>query len=68
MDEHSPEPWRADGQSTILDANGQEICAFTGEWGETMLSEGNRRRIIACVNACEKMPTEMLEQTLGVIV
>jgi len=60
MPEHSPEPWSASG-SNIEDANGNDVCAFTGEWGETPLSPEDVRRIVACINSCVNVPTQDLE-------
>jgi len=41
----------------VLDADGQEVCC--------MDEEEEARRIVAAVNACEGIPTELLEQGAG---
>lgn len=72
--QHTQEPWRiesnpdtyTDGVHICGDANdttnGAGIC---GLWIDTELSneeqEANARRIVACVNACAGIPTEVLE-------
>lgn len=63
---HTPEPWRVSGNGTMrfIDAsvgNGmaQEVATcMRVEHGDM---EANARRIVACVNACEGIPTDYLE-------
>lgn len=55
---HSPEPWQG-GESEmdcdIYDANGDSITAMDD------VSPADHRRILACVNYCQGIPTEALE-------
>ena len=64
---HTPGTWRVTGTGTIryIDApvgNGmlQEVAScMRVEYGDM---EANARRIVACVNACAGVPTELLEE------
>jgi hypothetical protein len=65
MPEHSPEPWTFSeddgGLFCVRDADGY------GVFGEEIGPRGPRdepvaRRIVACVNACGGIPTELLEE------
>lgn len=77
MSEHTPGPWRVSGSRYIkrdfsgiglADDSGQMIASVPG--GQTSgpffiesneECDANARRIVACVNACEGVPTELLE-------
>lgn len=50
-------PWRADDEDPVYveDSNGIHIASFQ--------SEEAARRAIACVNACDGIDTELLEET-----
>ena len=48
---HTPEPWHLPKGSTCMESNS----------GEVPRSEANARRIVACVNACAGISTELLE-------
>lgn len=64
---HTPGPWKVTGTGTIryIDApagNGimQEVAAcMRVEYGDM---DANARRIVACVNACEGLSTDLLER------
>lgn len=55
MTEHSPEPWYMDS-----DPNGATIRHADGGFVFRTGSKENQRRIVACVNACKGIPTEVL--------
>jgi hypothetical protein len=70
--QHTPGPWRAGSQHPVL-GDVQVTGIFTDEeFGDLIAScdtspcnpqaEANARRIVACVNACDELPTDMLEQ------
>lgn len=67
----SPSPWRitvdrfdldGDDVTAIVDAQ-DEIVAHVGEFlmAATPVHPATARRIVACVNACRHLPTDMLE-------
>lgn len=59
---HSQEPWSAekDLPRNILSANGELVaCAIACGVG---MGAANARRIVACVNSCEGLSTELLEK------
>jgi hypothetical protein len=63
---HTKEPWLIDqdGSSTadgIKNAEGKDVLWGCGCCGSPNLSVDDARRIVACVNACEGVPTEQLE-------
>ena len=63
--EHTKEPWNvgendAAGNFIIEDSRSQIVC-IVGD--EDQDNAANARRIVACVNACEGISTEQLEQT-----
>ena len=65
--EHTPEPWKS-----IEEQFHGEVMNFIGDKdGGTIgeiYTENDARRIVACVNACAGLPTEVLERyKLGVI-
>lgn len=64
---HSPEPWNsreyACGElASIVDASGNMIASVE-RWknDSTLLADSNVDRIVACVNACDGIPTEDLD-------
>lgn len=71
-DEHTKEPWTTADYTASLSTgveNGISIQAgddtvldlpFTASWPEAM-QRANARRIVACINACAGIPTELLE-------
>lgn len=64
MTKHSPEPWRIGADAgfqliQILSAEGFQTCV-----GEQSCGIDDARRIVACVNACRGIPTEMLERSV----
>lgn len=68
--EHTPEPWVAgtgeyNGVGHYMAVNNDEskAVALTGIIGkeDAEKSKANARRIVACVNACEGLPNELLE-------
>lgn len=66
--EHTPTPWiigangKIYGNEIRLDA--QPVCNPNTE-NTDGCDKANARRIVACVNACEGIPTELLEQGAG---
>lgn len=50
------EPWMIDEDRQLVDANGQSIISGW-EWS---LPAETAERILACVNACQGIPTELL--------
>lgn len=65
MSEHTKEPWRISQYGNVVAGdnnnftNEVRVKGFTLSSGKTC--EDNARRIVACVNACEGIPTEVLE-------
>lgn len=69
---HSEEPWRVGylswpahdtGSALVIDSAGMfRPCAVYGDGSRNAgTTEANARRIVACVNACAGIPTELLE-------
>jgi len=58
MAKHSPEPWTPTANG-IEDANGEIVLT---DQSDSLLSEVNKERILACVNAAKGIPTETLEK------
>lgn len=73
--QHTPEPWREGIPGTVVadmpieggpgGVNGADAVAYYGGnlIGESM-TVANARRIVACVNACSDVPTDMLKPGL----
>lgn len=62
MTEHTKEPW-AHRNGRIYQADRDVLTiANIARASDGDYSENNARRIVACVNACEGLPTEPLEQ------
>lgn len=68
MDEHSREPWRVGKHSFIVDNSGANPLSSADDvrlYGGYLVAESvflnDARRIVACVNACEGIPTDELE-------
>lgn len=65
---HTPEPWGplmcdAHGRLTVIIARGPSIArTLAFEPITPAEAEHNARRILACVNACQGIPTEALER------
>jgi hypothetical protein len=64
--QHTKEPWRIDQYGDIRDSGQRQI--YLSGFRTSMVSgaenddqKANTRRIVACVNACEGIPTEELE-------
>lgn len=60
----SPEPWREDVDGGIEDAKGEPVACgddYAIDWTYWSIKPDNRRRVLACVNACAGIPTEALE-------
>ncbi len=55
---HSLEPWKAAGPE-IRSAKGQQVALVFGQFDDLV---ERRERIIACVNACAGIPTDLLKQ------
>ena len=63
---HLPEPWKApeeDDNGAILDADGNEVLIADDYWVEWR--GDSRRRVLAAVNACAGIPTDVLEADLS---
>lgn len=67
--DHTPEPWREGtsyaaivADAPVPDMNGSDDFVHYGGHmvGESIVPR-NRRRIIACINGCSGIPTEMFE-------
>lgn len=60
--EHTPEPW-AHRNGRIYQADRDVLTiANIARASDGDYSEANARRIVACVNACAGVPTELLEE------
>jgi len=64
---HTPEPWRTAERSGfpfhIDDARGESVAMMLADDDhDEQRGLDNARRIVACVNACAGIPTEMLEE------
>ncbi len=58
---HSPEPWRASEPpygTAVFASDGREVAALCNNDDQ---DEVDMQRIVACVNACRWIPTEVLE-------
>lgn len=62
MEQHTPTPWSEKDWYVI--SNHGHICEMMGPFGYEA-NKANARRIVAAVNACEGIPTELLEQGAG---
>lgn len=63
--EHSKTPWKIgtpppNGEQTIGTTDGLMVAVTTTGYG--LSSEANARRIVACVNACDGLSTDLLEK------
>ena len=59
---HTPTPWEAVGDQVQV-GRGRRIGVVANlVWGDREVAEANARRIAAAVNACDGIPTEMLER------
>jgi len=71
VSEHTPEPWRQHEASkslkarsrlrVIVDSDYEYIIGELFQFGDADRREANAHRIVACVNACAGIPTELLE-------
>ncbi len=59
--EHTKEPWVTAGESSDKGWLTQIINSKCAIVSDANLSEENARRIVACVNACQRHSTEILE-------
>jgi hypothetical protein len=66
MGKHTQEPWKLyRNDQSVGDANGFAVCDVWPRGDDGMASEegkANARRIVACVNACEGIDTDLLEK------
>lgn len=67
--EHTKGPWHSEECRTedyaILSTNGAIVVPCLDDFGHIgAVKEANARRIVACVNACEGLSTELLENVL----
>ena len=64
---HTPEPWRTDAEcgfpQDIHDSKGNLFLRCGSDFDNEIYGEANARRITACVNACEGIPTDALERS-----
>jgi hypothetical protein len=63
---HTPGPWVYIGNGDIV-AKSEKYCGGEKDIASVFLTrndedEANARRIVACVNACEGLPTKWLEK------
>ena len=70
--EHSPEPWEQQGVFIVVngisihEARQRKQYEGSPRYPELLQQdEANARRIVACVNACAGIPTEVLEDVTG---
>ena len=68
MSKHTKEPWRTDAPSGFPGdvMAGKEMIART-TITEQSNAKANARRIVACVNACAGISTEVLEQGIDAV-
>ena len=64
MEQHTPTPWKVSEKDWYVVSNRGHICEMMGPFGYEV-NKANARRIAACVNACEGITTELLEQGSG---
>ncbi|MGX5834764.1 hypothetical protein ACWIJ6_11595 [Aeromonas piscicola] len=66
MGKHTQEPWKLyRNDQSVGDARGYAVCDVWPRGDDGMASEegkANARRIVACVNACEGIDTDLLEK------
>lgn len=64
MTEHSPEPWKCTDDMSFDDCHGNLVgnceSVWTGEDWDVDFAKANAARIVACVNACAGIPTDVL--------
>lgn len=69
--DHTPEPWHVTLRTTIFSYQSHPVCPVSRDTHTPDISdkkreayaEANARRIVACVNACAGLPTDVLEAT-----
>ena len=62
---HTPEPWKAvfRGEEYALGIDAKGPSGWVGDVSLALgVGAANARRIVACVNACEGVPTNLLEE------
>ena len=65
--EHTPEPWK-NVKGVHVVSGEKQIARCWVENRPVSVAHANARRIVACVNACAGIPTEVLERyKLGII-
>ncbi|MFJ1255723.1 hypothetical protein [Cupriavidus sp. CuC1] len=62
--DHTPAPWKIRTPGSLGTTDLMIAMTYPSEPDERKCKE-NGRRIIACVNACAGIPTEILEQMWG---
>ena len=70
--EHSAEPWSIDaaldGDVKIVDQEGNDVVGYTNDFaghnGPIVCTFENLKRIAACVNWCQHVPTEVIKGLL----
>lgn len=66
MGKHTQEPWKLyRNDQSVGDARGYAVCDVWPRGDDGMASEegkANARRIVACVNACEGIDTDLLDK------
>lgn len=67
MSKHTQGKWAENPQwkGFIIGEDGKTICQVAAYNGGFATRDANTARILACVNACEGVPTEVLENTVG---
>ena len=63
MSEHTKEPWYQCGYEIEAD-DGTTVCNMSG-WKNKGQTIADAKRIVACVNACEGIPTDELVNQVG---
>lgn len=61
---HSPEPWKVNENldNQVVSDWGVIIAETFRDRNGALVPRGNARRIVACVNACTGIPTDVLEK------
>ena len=66
--EHTPEPWRFDARGIWQEAEvwtrARQVVSSCDDGYCDPVSKANAIRIVACVNACAGIPTDVLEANI----
>jgi hypothetical protein len=62
MNKHTSEPWILNHDEILFSENPLDVIAECHWESVDDNADANARRIVACVNACAGIPTELIEQ------